>query len=107
MAFVPTRTPPLASAQLLLSNCKLNTEKLIGRAIARPNKKYLAEVKELLRTFLADELRLDLNNKTATDLGRDLTLCLKKTVWQRRETMKGNYEQCILIQQLLLRLQAY
>lgn len=33
--------------------------------ILHHDKKYLAEVKELLRTFLADELRLDLNNKTA------------------------------------------
>ena len=33
--------------------------------ILHHDKKHLAEVKELLRTFLADELRLDLNNKTA------------------------------------------
>ena len=33
--------------------------------ILHHDKKYLAEVKELLSTFLADELRLDLNNKTA------------------------------------------
>ena len=32
--------------------------------ILHHDKKYLAEVKELLRTFLSDELRLDLNNKT-------------------------------------------
>lgn len=33
--------------------------------ILHHDKKYLAEVKELLRAFLSDELRLDLNNKTA------------------------------------------
>lgn len=33
--------------------------------ILHHDKKHLAEIKELLRTFLADELRLDLNNKTA------------------------------------------
>ena len=32
--------------------------------ILHHDKKYLAEVKELLRAFLSDELRLDLNNKT-------------------------------------------
>lgn len=36
ITLVPTRTAALVSAPLLLSNCKLNTEKLIGRAIARP-----------------------------------------------------------------------
>lgn len=57
----------MASAQLLLSNCKLNTEKLIGRAIARPNKRNLK--RQIVKVKTGEERKDRLDRSVASYRG--------------------------------------
>ena len=62
--------------------------------ILHHDKKYLAEVKELLRAFLSDELRLDLNNKTTIFYSPLIKLSEGQTMFMTNHILNGQLSEC-------------